>query len=62
MLNNILIGIALLLVLEGLMPFISPSSWKQMISAIMQMSDEALRIAGFLSMMAGVALLYWVNG
>ena len=61
MLNTILTGFALVLVIEGMMPFMSPRAWKQMVATIMQMSDRSLRIAGFISMIAGVGLLYWVN-
>jgi uncharacterized protein len=53
---------ALYLVLEGLMPFASPGRMKRALGHLSQLDERTLRIAGFLSMVAGAVLLYFVRG
>ena len=52
---------ALLLILEGLMPFLSPARWREMLSVAQQMSDRSIRLVGLGSMLVGLLLLNWVN-
>ena len=52
---------ALLLVLEGIVPFLTPRGFKQMMESVLRTEDRHLRIAGFVSMLAGVVLLYLVH-
>jgi len=59
--HDLLLALALLLVLEGLLPFLNPAGFKQAMLMISQMSDKQLRISGFVSMMLGVLLMYMVN-
>jgi uncharacterized protein YjeT (DUF2065 family) len=54
-------AIALVLIIEGLMPFISPNRWRNMLEAVGQMEDRVIRNIGLSSMLLGVAILYWVN-
>jgi hypothetical protein len=54
-------AVGLLLVIEGLLPFASPRSLKRAMAAFLAASDPILRIAGFASMTAGVALLWLVR-
>ena len=49
---------ALLLVLEGIMPFLSPSLVRRLLARLDELGDNSLRIAGLASMVAGVVLLY----
>ncbi|KAA3638396.1 MAG: DUF2065 domain-containing protein [Proteobacteria bacterium] len=49
-------AIALVLILEGIMPFVAPSQWKQMLVQISQMSDKNLRIMGAVMMIVGVLI------
>jgi uncharacterized protein YjeT (DUF2065 family) len=53
---------ALYLVLEGLMPFANPGGMKRALGQLSQLDERTLRIAGFLSMVAGAVLLYIVRG
>ena len=53
---------ALYLVLEGLMPFANPGGMKRALGNLSQLDERTLRIAGFLSMVAGAVLLYIVRG
>jgi len=59
--NDLWIAVALLLVLEGIVPFLSPDAVRRMIAAMAQMDDRSMRIAGLLSMLAGLGLLYLVH-
>ena len=49
---------ALMLVVEGLLPFISPPSWRRVFERAMKMSDGQIRFLGLSSMLAGLLLLY----
>ena len=50
---------ALMLVIEGLLPFISPTRWRGVFESAMKMSDGQIRFIGLASMLAGLVLL-WV--
>ena len=54
-------ALALVLVAEGLLPFLSPPKWRRVFERAMQMSDGQIRFLGLTSMLAGVAmlLLFW---
>ena len=54
-------AMALMLVIEGIVPFLSPDAMRRMLAAMLQMDDRSIRIAGFVSMLVGVALLYWLR-
>ncbi|MDH5711231.1 MAG: DUF2065 domain-containing protein [Gammaproteobacteria bacterium] len=51
-------AIALVLVIEGMMPFLSPDGWRQAMLQASRFSDTTLRKIGFASMMIGVLVLY----
>ncbi|MBL8333857.1 MAG: DUF2065 domain-containing protein [Rubrivivax sp.] len=50
-------ALALMLVLEGLMPFLSPRGWRQVFERVTRMSDGQIRFLGLASILAGLALL-----
>ena len=52
---------ALLLVAEGLLPFVSPQAWRRVFERAMQMSDGQIRFLGLISMVAGLVMLalFW---
>lgn len=52
---------ALLLVFEGIMPFLTPNGWRQAMQQVSQFSDKTLRIIGLVSMLAGVLILYLMH-
>jgi uncharacterized protein YjeT (DUF2065 family) len=60
--NDLWAACALYLVLEGLMPFANPGGMKRALAQLSQLDERVLRIAGFLSMVAGAVLLYVVRG
>ncbi|MEJ1959666.1 MAG: DUF2065 domain-containing protein [Nitrosomonadales bacterium] len=55
------IGLALMLVIEGIMPFLFPAQWRDTFRRLVQLTDGQLRFIGMTSMLAGLLLLYWVN-
>jgi uncharacterized protein len=60
--NDLLTGLALYLVLEGVLPFLSPDAWRRSMSLMAGLPGRQLRIFGLVSMLAGVALLVLVRG
>ena len=54
-------AIALLLVIEGIVPFLNPAGLRRTLQMLMNLTDNQLRIAGTISMLAGLILLYAVN-
>ena len=59
--HDLSLAFCLMLVIEGIMPFLSPSGWRAMVLSVTGMSDRALRVAGLCAMVAGTALLYAIN-
>jgi uncharacterized protein YjeT (DUF2065 family) len=55
--NDLFAAFAIYLVLEGLLPFLSPRGWKQSLEQITKLTDSQLRMIGLGSMIAGVFLL-----
>lgn len=55
-------ALALVLVIEGLLPFAAPNLWREAIRQIAEMDENRLRMFGAGSMAAGLALLYLVRG
>ncbi|MBN4063361.1 DUF2065 domain-containing protein [Cardiobacterium sp. AH-315-I02] len=60
--DSIIPALALVLVIEGALPFLSPKRWRDAMSQAAQLPDKVLRGFGFASMMAGVVILYIING
>jgi uncharacterized protein YjeT (DUF2065 family) len=59
--GELLTALALVLVLEGILPFLSPRALRDAAARIAQLDDRALRIIGLVSMLAGVLLIYCVH-
>ena len=59
--EHIIPALALVLVIEGMLPFLSPKNWRDAMSQAAQLSDGNLRSLGFASMMAGLLILYFVQ-
>ncbi|MEO8856458.1 MAG: DUF2065 domain-containing protein [Burkholderiaceae bacterium] len=55
------LALALVLVIEGLFPFLSPSGWRRMFQQILQMRDGQLRFVGLCSILAGLLLAWWLS-
>ncbi len=59
--HDLTVALALLLVLEGIFPFINPGALRRALAALSEMRDTHLRFAGLTSMLLGLVLLYIVN-
>jgi uncharacterized protein len=55
--TTLLMAFALMLVIEGLFPFLAPSAWRETFRRLMQLSDGQIRFFGLTSMLAGLILL-----
>jgi uncharacterized protein YjeT (DUF2065 family) len=54
-------ALALMLVLEGVLPFLAPALWRETFRKMTEMSDGQLRFVGLTSMLGGLLLLYLMN-
>lgn len=54
-------ALALMLVLEGIFPFISPGSMRRTLQALSEIPDQPLRLVGLTSMLIGLGLLYLIH-
>jgi uncharacterized protein len=59
--QDLVTAFSLYLVIEGVMPFLSPAALRRAMAAFQDMNDAQLRFAGLLSMLSGVALLWFVR-
>ncbi len=59
--DTLWMALALVLVIEGLFPFISPANWRRMFTQLLQMSDGQIRTFGMVSISAGL-LMIWLLG
>jgi uncharacterized protein YjeT (DUF2065 family) len=51
-------AIALMLVIEGILPFTAPKVWRETFRTLTEMSDGQIRFAGLVSMMIGLVILF----
>lgn len=61
MLTDWLIGLALMLIIEGIMPFLFPNLWREMLRKLVLFSERQIRFLGITAMLSGLILLYWVK-
>jgi len=59
--NELLTALALVMVIEGLMPLISPARWREVFSRILAMSDGQIRFIGLASILMGLLGLLWLR-
>jgi uncharacterized protein len=59
--TDLLSAIALLMVIEGLLPFANPRGSRRTMAMLAQMPDDKLRLAGLVSIIAGLVLLWIVR-
>ncbi len=53
----LLAACALVLVFEGILPFVAPQTWRRAFQTLTELPDEKLRVIGLVSMAAGLILL-----
>lgn len=59
--SELLSALALVLVIEGLMPLISPARWREVFSRVLAMSDGQIRFVGLASILLGLLGLLWLR-
>lgn len=58
---NLLAAFALMLVIEGILPFVSPAVWRETFRKMTELSDGQLRFIGLGSMLGGLLMLFLVK-
>jgi uncharacterized protein YjeT (DUF2065 family) len=56
-----LAALGLMLVLEGIMPFLLPAAWKDTLRKVVQFQDGQIRFIGLTLMLGGLLLIFWVK-
>jgi len=59
--TTFLMAVALMLILEGVLPFLAPNLWRDTFRKITQMTDGQIRFVGLSSMIVGLLLLLWAR-
>jgi uncharacterized protein YjeT (DUF2065 family) len=52
------LALALVLVIEGLFPFVSPTGWRKMFAQLLQLNDGQIRFFGLCSIVAGLGMIW----
>jgi uncharacterized protein YjeT (DUF2065 family) len=60
--GDLLAALALVLVIEGLLPFISPRSYRNTMQQMLTLPEKTIRMIGLASMVAGLIMLNLVRG
>jgi len=60
-LRDLFSAVALVLVLEGILPFVTPETWRRAMLQAASLDNRVLRVIGAMSMLAGLLLLYVVR-
>jgi uncharacterized protein YjeT (DUF2065 family) len=58
---DLLAALAIVCIIEGVMPFINPAGMRRVLAKLVAMEDRELRLGGFFSMLVGVVILYLVR-
>ncbi|MDF2866989.1 MAG: hypothetical protein K0S11_459 [Gammaproteobacteria bacterium] len=61
MLADFLAAFALVLVIEGILPFLCPDCWRTTMQKLLEQQPHTLRMIGLLSMLLGIILLYVIH-
>jgi uncharacterized protein len=59
--NFWLAALGLMLVLEGIMPFLFPSAWRETLRKVSQFQEGQVRFIGLTLMLSGLLLIYWIK-
>lgn len=55
------VALCLVLVIEGIVPFLYPRRWREMVAMLSDIDDKTMRVSGLISMLLGTGLLYLIN-
>jgi len=59
--DTLWMALAFVLVLEGLLPFVSPQAWRRMFQSMLALDDGQIRFMGLCSVLVGLAALWWLD-
>ncbi|MGV0960841.1 MAG: DUF2065 domain-containing protein [Limnohabitans sp.] len=59
--QTLLLALGLMLILEGLMPMISPLRWRSLFEQLLLLQDGQIRFFGLVMVVCGLMLLWWVS-
>lgn len=59
--SDLFAGLSFYLVIEGILAFANPAGLKRMLTRIVSLADSDLRRSGFVAMVLGILLLYWIR-
>lgn len=59
--NSLLAAFGLMLVLEGVLPFLAPRLWRDAFRKMFEFNDGQVRFVGLLSLLAGLSLMWAVR-
>jgi len=59
--TDFLAALAIVCIIEGVMPFINPPGMKRLLAKLASMEERELRLGGFFSMLVGLAILFLVR-
>lgn len=59
--SDLWVALALLLVLEGVLPALSPRNYRKAMLSVVQLDDRSLRTTGLVLMVVGAILVYWLK-
>ncbi|MBA4254532.1 MAG: DUF2065 domain-containing protein [Polaromonas sp.] len=60
MLDSLWLALALVFIIEGLFPFVSPSAWRQTFTALLGLTDGQIRFFGLFAILLGLAGLVFL--
>ena len=59
--SSIWLALALVLVIEGLLPFLSPTNWRKVFEQALKMSDGQIRFFGMCSVVLGLLAMVFLS-
>jgi hypothetical protein len=59
--DTLWVAFGLMLIVEGLFPFLSPGSWRQKMLQILSLHDGQIRFFGWVCVLMGLLMLWWLG-
>jgi uncharacterized protein len=59
--NDLLAALAIVCIVEGVMPFINPAGMKRLLAKLAALEERELRLGGLFSMLIGLTILFLVR-
>ena len=59
--DTLWIAFGLMLMFEGIMPFVSPQGWRNKMAQLLVLQDGQIRFFGLVCVLAGLLMLWWLS-